>query len=116
MDADFHSQFTVNDLRNDDEAVAQALLQSCRRGSPRRVIALCQLKEQLLFTLQSAQQPPQDLRFVHMLDPDLTALRAILQERWKGGYEPVGMVADRSEDGTLHAFLLVQKSEKAGLP
>ena len=109
MDADFHSQFTINDLRNDDEAVAQALMQSCRRGSPRCVLALCQLKEQVLFTLKCAPRAPQDLRFVHLENPDITTLRTVLQERWKGGYEPVGLAADTGEDGVLHAFLLVQK-------
>lgn len=111
MDADAHSIFSLNDLRNDDGAVAHALLQSCRRGTPKRVIALCQLKDQLLFTLHDAPNAPQDLRFVLLENPDITVLRTTLLERWKGGYEPVGIATDQGEDGTLHAFLLVQKSE-----
>ena len=112
MEADFQSCFSLNDLRNDHEAVAQALMQSCRRGVAKKVIAICQLKEQILFTLMPSKQPPQDLRFVPMVAPDVPALLATLQERWMGGYEPVGLISDdEGEDGVLHAFLCVQKAD-----
>ncbi|MBR6471603.1 MAG: hypothetical protein IKS83_07385 [Victivallales bacterium] len=110
MEADFHSFFSLDDLRNDLEEVAQALLQSCRRGVPRRPIAVCQLKERIVFTLQPSDRPPQDLRFVPLTNPDTPALLAVLQERWMGGYEPVGLVVDENEDNTTQAFLLVQKN------
>ncbi len=109
MEADFHSIFTINDLVTDDEAVAAALLQSCGRRSARHAVALCQLGNRVVITLQAAEQPPADLRFVHLENPDTETLLACLQERWMGGYEPVGLATDRDETGTLHGFLLVQK-------
>ncbi len=111
MEADFHSIFTLNDLRDDDEAVATALLQSCRRQNARQAIALCQLGDRVVITLHPASQPPADLRFVHLHTPDLDTMLACLHERWMGGYEPVGMVSDQDEEGIFHGFLLVQKAQ-----
>ena len=109
MEADFHSIFSLNDLHNDAEAVAQVLLQSCRRHAPRRAVALCQLDNHLVITLHPTEHVPVDLRFVHLTNIDTEKLFAILHERWMGGYEPVGMASDRDEEGNLHGFLLVQK-------
>ena len=112
MDADFHSIFTLNDLITDDATVANALLQSCRRHTPRQPIALCQLGAQFLVTLKPANRPPADLRFVHLTNFDADTLVATLHERWMGGYDPVGLVTDQDENGNLHGFLLVQKLQE----
>ena len=109
MEADSHSIFSLNDLHADDEAVSEALLQSCRRQTARQAIALCQVGERIVITLRPADLPPVDLRFVHLTDFDTDTLLATLHERWMGGYEPVGLATDHDDEGTLHGFLLVQK-------
>lgn len=109
MEPNFHSIFAVNDLLTDDETVADALLQSCRRHTPRQPIALCQLGAQFVVTLKPANHPPADLRFVHLTNFDADTMVATLHERWMGGYDPVGLVTDQDENGNLHGFLLVLK-------
>ncbi|MBO4619403.1 MAG: hypothetical protein J5654_04770 [Victivallales bacterium] len=115
MEADFHSIFSLNDLHADDEAVSEALLQSCRRTNARQAIALCQLGDRIVITLHPASRPPADLRFVHLHTSDTDTLLATLHERWMGGYEPVGLVSDRDEEGIFHGFLLVQKTQDESL-
>ena len=109
MQADFHSVFSVEDLLADARQVADAILQSCKRRPAKRPIALCQLDGRFVVTLRATSQPPTDLQFVTMENPDLEAILAVFHDRWKGGYDPVGMVTDRNEAGELQSFLLLQK-------
>ena len=109
MNADYHSVFALEDLLANPRDIAEAILSSCHRRPFKRPIALCQLEGRFVVILQPHDQPPQDMQFETMTNPDLATLQAILHERWQGGYEPVGLVSDRNEAGEVQAFLLLHK-------
>lgn len=100
--------FAVNELVIDAEAVAEAILRACRRGSAACVQGVIQLRSEFIVILADAPQSPQDLRFHQIDNPSLPDLESAMESRWIGGYDALGMITDDSPEAT-RCFILVQK-------
>ncbi|MDD3952969.1 MAG: hypothetical protein PHY82_03520 [Lentisphaeria bacterium] len=113
MESDRYLFIHLDDLIVQPEDSSAMILHACKRGTPFRVQALCQFDEELLVTLTqcSPDEVPDDVRWLDVSEVSFRDLDALLQERWKAGYEPVGTVTSTRDYDPLKRFLLVQRAE-----
>ncbi|MFA6929459.1 MAG: hypothetical protein WCT05_03970 [Lentisphaeria bacterium] len=111
METDRYLFIHIDDLMVDQEENANMLLHACKRSTPYRVQAICQYDEELLLTLTNCSQNevPDDVRWLNISELPFGELSALLLERWKAGYEPVGCVTSTSGYDPQKRFLLVQR-------
>ncbi len=113
MESDRYLFIHLDDLIIQLEDTSAMILHACRRGTPFRVQALCQYDEELLVILShcSCAEVPEDVRWLDISDIPFRDLNALLLERWKAGYEPVGCVTGTAEYDPVKRFLLVQRAD-----
>ena len=113
MESDRYLFIHLDDLIVHPEDITDMILHACKRGSSFRVQALCQYDEELLVILTQCtpNEVPDDVRWLDISDVSFRTLDALLLERWKAGYEPIGTVTSTKEYDPLKRFLLVQRAE-----
>ena len=118
MESDRYLFIHLDDLIVQPEDTAEMILHACKRGTPFRVQAICQYDEELLITLTQCapDKVPDDVRWLDVSDIPFRDLNALLLERWKAGYEPVGTVTSTRDYDPLKRFLLVQRAEVLTAP
>lgn len=112
---DKYIHFNLNEVLLDSTAVGSAIAAACVRQSPMRLHTILQLDEIFVAVLQpvaSRDDATADVRFSEVHFPGMDTLLAALNERWQGGYEPVGLLADKLNDGTTRRILVTSRSYK----
>lgn len=112
MRPDYYLEFPVADLLLHPEQVRDALLTACRRLAPARLGAVCQIDESFLVVCREAapiETPTSEVQIDTLDNADPQLFRALLQERWQGGYMPMGTVCDNNGQGAPRSFLFTQK-------
>lgn len=110
METDRYLFIHIDDLMVDQEEIANMLLRACKRSIPYRVQAICQYDEEVLLTLTNCAQKevPDDIRWLDISEVPFGELSALLLERWKASYEPIGCVTSTVNYDPQKRFLLVQ--------
>jgi len=87
--------FAVDDIVVDPEGVTTTLNAACNhRSEARRVRAVCQVGETVFFVLSPLfpQESHAEYRLVTVEDTTWDGFSALLEERWTGGFDPVGAI------------------------
>ena len=88
--------FSLDEFVVDTDGVQEALNHACARGgTPREVMAVCQVGDNVLFILENGAGKPPEYRFVFLQDLTRDGFVSLVNERYQGGHDPVGTVTVR---------------------